>query len=935
MASAAFFCNFGAFTDGLPFIFKGYPYFTVMTKKKLTPMAAFRSIFALLLLSTMFACAPIKVDKMLCNYEENATALEANSLYFSWQLKSKKQACMQSAYQIEVYDSRNNRIWDNDYVQSNQSQRIPYNGPALEASQQYYWRLRVWNDKGRKSAWKEAGFFVAPATETLDAQWIGAIKRCDSRLPEGRHYEGNTVNRNKEMKEAWKNTDPLSKRSICLRKEFRAKKNVVSAMVYVSGLGHYELTINGKKVGDSEFAPLWSDYDKTVYYNAYDVSRYIKKKNAIGVLLGNGFYNEQGGRYRKLLVSFGPPTLFLKLHLVYADGSQEDIRSDASWKYDFSPIIFNSLYGGEDYDATLEQKGWTRYGFDDSAWKPVVVQEAPKGRLCPQCAQPVKIMRRYDVQRYWTKNGAYVFDMGQNLAGFPEIKLKGKAGDKVRIWVGESLGEDSLVSQKQSGKSHYYEYTLGSDKAETYRPRFAYYGFRYIRVEGAVYKGEPNDNNLPVVKKLQSCFIYNSAENFGSFRSSNEIFNNTHELIQMAVRSNMQAVFTDCPHREKLGWLEQVQLNGYGLLYNYDLTRLWPKVLQDMCDSQTAEGMVPSTAPTYVEFSRLWSDCPEWGSSSLILPFMYYQFYGDDAMIRKYYPMMKAYVDYLEKTSDNHIVMQGLGDWYDFGPNRPGFAQNTPVPLSGTAHHYQNIQLLVKAAQMLGYQDDVEYYSQLGKEVNAAFHQKYFRADSCIYGTGSQSSYALPLYMGMVAPEHRDSAVAHLLSDIEKHGYRLTTGEVGNRYMFEFLAQNGYNDYMYKMHNHEEVPGYGFQKKFGATTLTEQWDPRQGASWNHFMLGAIDEWFFTSLAGIRFDPQHPGGQYLIIQPQVLGDMTFVDCQTKTLYGQVSVHWEIKKDNFILKLEIPANSEAKVYMPGQDMPQYQVKAGKYKFTSKLN
>lgn len=898
----------------------------------------------LLMTLSMFSCAPIKVEKMTCNYEEEALAVNPDQIRFSWQLSSHKQACMQSAYQIELYDSRNKRIWETSEVQSNQSQLLDYTGPALQPAQKYYWRLRVWNQKGKKSPWKESSFAVAPDKDWLDAQWIGAITRSESRLPEGRHYEGNTVNRNQSMKDAWNNTHPLSKKSIYLRKDFTTDKNVVEATAYVVGLGHYELSINGKKIGDSEFAPLWSDYDKTIYYNVYDVTKAIKKNNAVGVLLGNGFFNEQGGRYRKLLLSFGPPTLFFKLHLVYADGSQEDIRSDASWKYDFSPLTFNSLYGGEDYDANLEQEGWNTYGFDESAWHPVVLQEAPKGELQAQWAPAVKVMRTYDVQDYWYKKVpadkkfpetmAYIFDMGQNLAGFPEITLKGKAGDKVRIWVGESLGKDSVVSQNQSGKPHYYDYTLKSDKPETYRPRFAYYGFRYIRVEGAVVKGEPNPENLPIIKDLKSCFVHNSVENYGVFESSNEIFNNTHQLIQMAIRSNMQAVFTDCPHREKLGWLEQDHLNGPGILYNYDMTRFWPKILQDMNDSQTAEGMVPSTAPTFVEFSRLWSDCPEWGSASVILPFMYYHYYGDDSMIRKHYPMMKAYTDYLEKTSENHIVMQGLGDWYDFGPKRPGFAQNTPVPLSGTAHLYQNTQLMVRAAKMLGYEEDAAYYTRLGEEVNKAFHDTYFKEDSCIYGTGSQASYAMPLYMNMVAPEHRDTAIAHLLADIENKGFRLSTGEVGNRYMFQFLAQNGYNDYMYKMHNHEEVPGYGFQKKFGATTLTEQWDPRQGASWNHFMLGAIDEWFFRSLGGIQIDENRPGGKYLIIRPEVLGDMTYVNCATKTLYGEVSVQWEVKDDEFVLKVEIPVNSEAKIYMPGQSKPQYEVKSGKYTFKCKI-
>ena len=911
----------------------------------------FRLLPALLLPCLVVACRPAaRLDGLTCDYRQYPLALDEAAPRFGWQWKVRGDASdslrvRQSAYRVEVTDAAGQVVWNSGRVESQQSQGVVYEGEPLRPMAEYTWRVEAWDALGRDLGWsKPACFKMAPAAGQLLGQWIGAITRADSRLPEGRGYEGNTVNRYPEMKAAWNATDTLSRKSLLLRKEFVLDGPVRRAYAYVSGLGHYEMTLNGCKVSDGldgaagqpdevQFAPLWSDYDKTVYYNVYDVTALLRDRgNAVGVLLGNGFYNEQGGRYRKLLVSFGPPTLWCQIRVEYADGRTQDIVSDASWTYDFSPLTFNDMYGGEDYDARLEQKGWNLYGFDDAAWRPAVVQEGPAGRLTAQQAPAVTMQERYGVKASWPRTylpkpkksapwtltgdslSVTVLDMGQNLAGFPVIRVKGRRGDTVRLLVGESLSADSLVSQTQSGGPYAFSYTLKGEDSECWHPRFSYYGYRYIEVQGAVLKGQPNPLGLPVLENIESCFVSNSAPVIGSFESSDELFNGVHRLIQMAVRSNMQGVFTDCPHREKLGWLEQLQLNANGLLYNYDLTTLWPKIMQDMADAQYPSGLVPTTAPMYTEFPPLWNDSPEWGSSSVILPFLYYERYGDDRLIRRFYPTMKRYVDYLEASSDGLIVRQGLGDWYDFGPERPGFAQNTPVPLSGTAHFYQDARLVARAAAMIGLTDEAEHYEGLAEEINAAFHREYFRADSCIYGTGSQSSYALPLAMGMVAPENYDTALQHLLADIDAHGGRLTTGEVGNGYMFPLLEREGYNDVLWRMHHHREVPGYGYQLQFGATTLTEQWDPRQGASWNHFMLGALDSWFFSGLGGIAFDPACPGGQHLIIRPAVAhmltGDLRACEVSTRTLYGEVGVSWRwAKSGDLLLEVTLPGNTTA--------------------------
>lgn len=895
-------------------------------------------LFCLIFLANHSALA-LEAVNLTTELMESPVALAEKTPRFGWQIMSDKNNLIQSAYAIEVFEITNGKdriYWKSGKVRSSESQLIPYSGTnPLIAGKKYNWRVKTWDNKNKSSKWsKITSFRMAPDDDFLNANWIGSISRKDANLPSGRGFHS-TEMRNPEKRALWAQVNPLSNKSIYLRQSFETNKKIAEALVHVSGLGLYELSINGNKIGKSEFAPLLSDYDKTVYFNTFDVTEnLVSGENALGVLLGNGFYNVQGGRYRKLLISFGPPTLFLKLSIRYTDGSAKEIVSDKNWKFSYSPITFNCMYGGEDYDATREQKGWDKPGFDDSKWLPVVVQEAPKGILRPQQTTPVKIMERYSIRKT-TKlaDKKYVLDMGQNLSGFPEINVSGNKGDTIRLTPGESLNEDGSVSQKQTGSKHYYEYILSGNGDETWHPRFSYYGYRYIQVEGAVMKDDRlSSSKTPVLKNIVSCFIYNSAKNISSFESSNKIFNDAHYIIGKAVRSNMQAVFTDCPHREKLGWLEQVHLNGPGLYYNYDLRTYIPKVMQDISDAQLPNGLVPSIAPEYVEFDGAFRDSPEWGSTSVIGPWMYYENYRDNSLIVKHYDVMKKYVDYLTSTAKNHIVSHGLGDWYDYHSEKAGFSKNTPIPLVATAHYYWDLILLAKSAKMVGNKADELRYNALAQQVKSAFNNEFFDETTHQYGSGSQASNAIPLFLDMVDSNNKKPLLDNLVKDIQKHGNKLTTGDVGNRYLFQTLAQNGLNELMYTMHNHEDVPGYGYQIKFGATTLTEQWNPSFGTSWNHFMMGQIDEWFFKWLAGIQFDPKNPGYKKIIINPQIVGDLNYVSASTESLYGKISVDWKRENGLFNLKVNIPANTEAMVILPNKTTQS--VGSGTHTFSVKL-
>lgn len=921
-----------------------------------------RYILLLLCLPCLAQAKNITVSRLTCEMQEGMVIVEGYPR-LGWAMSSSENGTRQTAYQVEIREACTGRsVWNSGKVKSSQSQLISTQEADIHrySPYSYVWRVRVWDETDAPSEWsREAKFRLAPEGFS-SAKWIGAITREDARLPEGRRFHGAELKK-PEVKAAWAAVDTLAKKSICLRREFRTDKKVVEATASVCGLGFYEFSLNGKKVGDSEFAPLWSDYDKSVYYNTYDVTELLQKgENVAGVLLGNGFYNVQGGRYRKLLISFGAPTLLFSLVINYEDGTRETIYSDNDWKYDLSPITFNCIYGGEDYDARREQKGWNKIGFNDRQWRPVVVQEAPKGMLRPQKAAPVKIMERYDIQKVTkltpeqilsacksTKRtvdpSAFVLDMGQNLAGFPEITVRGKRGQKVTLIVAEALTDEGACNQRQTGRQHYYEYTLKGEGDETWHPRFSYYGYRYIQVEGAVLKGQKNPGKLPVLKNIQSCFVYNSARKVSTFECSNPIFNAAHRLIEKAVRSNMQSVFTDCPHREKLGWLEQVHLNGPGLLYNYDLTAFAPQIMRNMADAQHANGAMPTTAPEYVVFEGpgmdAFAESPEWGGALVIFPYMYYETYGDDSLIKKYYQNMRRYVDYLSTRADRHILSFGLGDWYDYGDFRAGFSRNTPVPLVATAHYYMSVDYLIKAASIVGNDYDVRYYSSLAYDIMVAFNERFLNYDTAQYGTGSQCSNALPLFLrltqsaghqGIYEMDHRlnRKVFMNLVKDVEAHGNRLTTGDVGNRYLIQTLANYGADELIYKMFNHEEAPGYGFQLKFGATTLTEQWDPRQGSSWNHFMMGQIDEWFFNSLAGIR--PYVKNGYQIVgVAPKPVGDLKYVKCSYDTPYGVIAVNWTHENGTFTLNLSVPVNTTAVVTLPGEKEPK-EVQSGTYQF-----
>jgi hypothetical protein len=689
------------------------------------------------------------------------------------------------------------------------------------------------------------------------------------------------------------------------RREFLLRGKVASATLRISGLGQYEAHIDGVAVGRGVLNPAWSDPRKRVFFNSYDVTRLLRRgPNAIGVMLGNGMYNVPAtpGRYSKFTGSFGQPQLIAQLDVRFAGGGGATVTSDNTWQTAAGPITFSSVYGGEDYDARLEQPGWDKPGFHRPGWVPVQVVSGPGGALAPQTIPPIAAFERYEpVKVTHPHAGVAVYDLGENFAGWPEIEVSGERGASVTLIAGELLDAQGLVTQKSANafpdSRNSFTYTLKGGPVEAWHPRFSDYGFRYVQVETA---GE----EPPVVRDLDGRFLHDAVAVDGHFSSSDELLNRIHILITRAMLSNMKSVLTDCPHREKLGWLEQTHLAAASLMYNYGLAAMYGKIADDMQDAQLPDGMVPDIAPEFTVFSGAFRDSPEWGSAVVLSTWSAYQFYGDAGLLRDHYASMTRYVDYLSGRAQGHLLTYGLGDWYDIGPQPPGESQLTSKGLTATAIYYQDLTVLARIAGILGREGDAVRFRAEAQAVASAFNQRFFHAGSHSYDTGSQTANAMPLVVGLVPEGSREAVLARLVADIHSHANHVTAGDIGFHYVVRALTDSGRSDVLYDMLSRTDPPSYGNQLAHGATTLTEAWDANPNSSQNHFMLGHAEEWFYRGLAGIDFDRTREAAERIRISPAVVGDVRSVEAGFASSLGPVRSAWHRQGEDLHMEIVLP-------------------------------
>jgi alpha-L-rhamnosidase len=712
--------------------------------------------------------------------------------------------------------------------------------------------------------------------------------------------------------------------SLLLRRAFAVKPKLRRALVLVSGLGQYELFLNGKKIGRDLLTPGWTNYQRTVLYDAYDITTALSPgENVAGLILGNGIYRitAKEDRYtRNYRLSYGPLKAIAQFYLEYEDGKVQTIVTDGDWKVLSGPITFGNIYGGEDYDARRVPPGWGQSGFEDKTWKPAQTVPGPGGQLrgLSCAAEPVRAIEALKpVIERAIRPGVTVYDFGQNTALMPKIRITGETGSRVRIIPSELVTSSGEIDDPMCHGKGYWTYTLSGKGEEQWFPQFFYRGARYFQVECL-----PADSrqSLPVVKKIEGVVVHGDVEPVGQFTCSNELFNRIYALVRWAQVSNIVSILTDCPQREKFGWVEQNHLNGPALRYNFNLQALLGKGVHDMADTQKAGGLVPNIAPEYAVFGGTkygggFRSSPEWGSAFVIVPWQQYLYDGDIGLIRKHYDQMKAYIGYLESRAQDDILDFGLGDWYDLGPNPPGYAQLTPVAFTATAFYFYDTWLLSKMAALLDKREDSIQLEKKAGQIRHSFNRRFFAPAKGYYATGSQCAQAMALVMPLAEEKDRSSVLQQLVTDVQKNG--LTAGDVGYRYLIRALADAGRSDVLFALNNQSGKPGYGYNLKMGATAMTESWDARRSVSQNHFMLGQINEWFYHDLAGIQPDPEGVGFRKIILKPAMIPGLSWVHASYNSASGRIVSEWKRTPGSIELKVEIPVNTSATLYLSAPD------------------
>ncbi len=684
-----------------------------------------------------------------------------------------------------------------------------------------------------------------------------------------------------------------------LRKEFVLTKPVERARAYVTGLGYCELRINGQKVGDHVLDPPYTSFEKRVYYSTYDVTKLLRQgANCAGAMLGQGWWRRQ-------------PQFRLMLDVTYSDGTSETIVSDGEWRYASGPITENSIYNGETYDARLELAGWDMPGFDDSRWEPVAVVDNFSPILSAQMIQPIKVTQTLKPKTATSpKPGVYVYDFGQNFSGWCRLSVKGPEGTSVKMRFAELIYPDGTVNQENLRSARATDtYTLKGQGTEVYEPRFTYHGFRYVQLEG--FPGKPD------LKAIEGRVVHTSFEQHGSFECSNELINKIQHACEWGERSNFHSVPTDCPQRdERQGWMGDAWVSAYAMLYNFDMPPAYSKFLQDMMDAQGEDGRIPDTVP------HVWGSNPGDPMWSIAYPMVLWQTYrhtGDKALLQKHYDRIKLYVESLRKEAgDSYLITRNnYADWIA--------VEGTPKELISTGAFCLTASTLADMADALGLSEEARQYRDLRDKVGAAFNARFYDQKSGVYGNGSQLSYAMPLYLGIVPPDRHKAAIDALVKEIEKHKGHLSTGFVGTPFLMDVLLREGRADLAYTIATQPDYPGWGYMIANGATTIWELWELKTGNamnSHNHPALGFVSGWFYEALAGVAPEPRSPGWESIVIKPHVVGDLKWAKASISTVRGKVASEWRLTDKGVRLAVTIPPGSTAMVHVPkaGKTAPQ---------------
>ncbi|MBU4273755.1 MAG: glycoside hydrolase family 78 protein [Planctomycetes bacterium] len=868
------------------------------------------------LIAVMACCAvhpasaaesPAAAERLRCEFLVDPLGIDATQPRLCWQMQDARRGAKQTAYQVlvagtpEKLAAGQGDLWDSGKVASDQSIHVEYAGQPLDSRKQCYWKVRVWDNDGQPAPWSE------PAAWTM-----GLLKPSD--------WGANWITLGGA-------TYPAP--ALMVRKEFSVPGAIKRATVSVTGLGLYDLHINGSKVGDRLLAPEWTRYGDRIQYQTYDVTDLLRAgNNAIGAQLSEGWW--AGPLMGKSPTQNPRFCLLARLDIELADGSVQSVVSDPSWRATADgPIRRAGIYYGETYDAGKEMPGWDRPGFNAAGWQPVQVLPHPAGaagaKLVAQRNEPIRATEELrPVKLTEPKPGVYVFDLGQNMVGWCQLKINAPTGTKITLRHAEMLSSNGTIyTANLRTAAQTVEYTLRGGES-VLEPHFTYQGFRYVELTGLP--------SRPAEDAVVGRVIHSAAAQTGKFSCSNDLINQIMRCVEWTQRGNMHSVPTDCPQRdEREGWMGDIQAFAQTAIFNRDMAAFFTKWAPDIRDSQSGDGRYPDVAPdVFGQFSR---GTPAWGDAGVVVPWRMYQNYADTRMLQQHFESARRWVEFIRGKNPDLLWRNSRGgdynDWLNGDTLKnlgypPGISA-VPKEVFATAFFAHSTEIVAKMAAALGRREDAATYSRLFRDIKAAFNKAYVASDGRITGD-TQAGYALALHFNLLDESLRPKAVEHLLEAIEKFKGHPSTGiQTTHRMMLE-LSRNGRHDEACRLINLRTAPSWGYMVEMGATTIWERWDGYVAGrgfqdpsmnSFNHWAFGSVGEWVWRELAGINPDEQQPGYKHFVIHPRPCEDLTWAKGEYDSIHGPILSHWEIVEGRFQLRVEIPANTTATVYLPVAD------------------
>ncbi|MFM9908135.1 MAG: family 78 glycoside hydrolase catalytic domain [Chitinophagaceae bacterium] len=856
------------------------------------------------------AGGPLQPAALTCEYIRNPLGIDTRVPRLSWNFTASKNNQFQSAYEIIVSDNFDDiqqgkgNYWSTGKLVSTQSLHLQYKGSPLHSTTKYYWRVKVYNGTGEVSDWSEIAFFE---TAMLDASdWTGEWINDGSIQPA-------------------KNEDFFKDdRMPLFRKLFLVGKKMVSARLYISGLGYYEAFLNGQKISDHVLDPGFTTYVKQALYVVHDITSLMKKGyNVAGIQLGNGWWNPLPFKFfgRWDLHDYqqsGRPCVKAEIQVHYSDGTIEKIVTNESWQTIAGPILRNNIYIGETYDARLEQKDWM-LPKTSTGWKNAVAVRGPSGMLTFQMQPAIKvtrIIRPISIREF--KPRLYIIDMGQNFAGVARIKVKGPSGTKITMRFGEALFADSSLNvmtsvatqikkgsiraEPGSPETMWQEdnYILKGGALETWQPKFTFHGFRYIEVSG--WPGKPTLDDFEGLR------MNSAVQPTGSFSCSNDLFNKLHEAIQWTFLSNIFSVQSDCPAREKMGYGADMVVSANAFMYNYDMANFYSKSVRDFANEQRPKGGMTEIAPFTGIADRGYGDLSGplgWQLAFLFLQKQLYEFYGDKRIIETYYPALQKQIAFLQTQARDNLFDWDISDHEALDPK--------PEGLSASAFYYHHVKIAAEFASLLDNKVDSARYQKLAQRIKESIIEKYLIPTTGRFDNSTQSAQLFALWYEF-SPE-KEKSFDVLLKELERHHWHISTGIFSTQMFFDIMRLNNRNDIAYRIANQKDFPGWGFMLENEATTLWETWNfPGTVYSMNHPMFGSIDEWFYRSLLGIN--AASPGFEKIIIKPQPVDELSWAKGTYQSIRGLINVEWKKNESSFLLNVSIPPNTTAEIWIPGK-------------------